>query len=80
MKRKHLLEVSLTPRQMQVLHLILNGLSNREIADSLHLSRGTVETHRYRVMTQLEARNIAQLFRRVVELRLLPGYARHVSK
>jgi len=62
----------LTARQMDILRLILQGLTNQEIADSIDLSRRTVEVHRYNLMQRLGVRNVAQLFRRVFELRLLP--------
>lgn len=63
-------EVSLTARQMDILRLILQGLTNQQIAEAIDLSRRTVEVHRYRLMQRLEVRNVAQLFRRVFELRL----------
>ena len=50
-----------TPRERDVLHLITLGLSNAEIEQRLHLSRGTVKTHIGRLMTKLAARDRAQL-------------------
>jgi DNA-binding NarL/FixJ family response regulator len=50
-----------TPRERDVLHLITLGLSNTEIEQRLHLSRGTVKTHIGRLMTKLAARDRAQL-------------------
>jgi DNA-binding NarL/FixJ family response regulator len=51
----------LTPREQQVLTLITQGLSNREIEQHLHVSRGTVKTHIGRLMAKLQARDRAQL-------------------
>jgi DNA-binding NarL/FixJ family response regulator len=43
----------LTARQQQIALLVADGLSNREIADALHLSVRTVETHVYNILTEL---------------------------
>jgi DNA-binding NarL/FixJ family response regulator len=51
----------LTPREREVLALITRGLSNAEIQQRLHLSRGTVKTHIGRLMSKLAARDRAQL-------------------
>jgi DNA-binding NarL/FixJ family response regulator len=50
-----------TPRERDVLTLITRGLSNTEIEQYLHLSRGTVKTHIGRLMMKLGARDRAQL-------------------
>ena len=47
----------LTHRQAQLMNLVANGLSNKEIAASLNLSQYTVKNHLRRVMRQVEARN-----------------------
>jgi DNA-binding NarL/FixJ family response regulator len=61
-----------TPRQRQVLSLIVQGLTNREIAKELGVSVRTVEVHRFDLMHRLEVRNVAQLIRQAIQLRLLP--------
>ncbi len=53
----------LTPRQTEVLQLIAEGLSTKEIARRLDLSVKTVETHRTQLMKQLDIHEIAGLVR-----------------
>ncbi len=52
---------NLTPRQRQVLQLIAEGHSTKEIAYRLELSVKTVETHRAQLMERLQIRDIAGL-------------------
>jgi RNA polymerase sigma factor (sigma-70 family) len=58
---------SLTKREREVLLLVANGLTNREIGEKLEISPRTVETHRERVMGKLRIRTVAGLTRFVVE-------------
>ena len=53
----------LTPRQREILQLIAEGKSTREIADTLHLSVKTVETHRAQLMERLDIHDVAGLIR-----------------
>jgi DNA-binding NarL/FixJ family response regulator len=53
----------LTPRLRQVLRMIAEGKSTKEMASELHLSHKTVEYHRYRIMKQLGSASIAGLVR-----------------
>jgi len=46
---------NLTPRQLQLLRLVAEGLTNKEIAANLNLSQFTVKNHLRRVMRQVEA-------------------------
>jgi DNA-binding NarL/FixJ family response regulator len=63
---------SLTPRQREILRLVASGLTNREIADRLDISVRTVEVHRFNLMRRLDVRNVAQLLRQALVMRLLP--------
>jgi DNA-binding NarL/FixJ family response regulator len=53
----------LTPRQREILQLIAEGHSTREIARKLTLSAKTIETHRSKLMTRLDIHDIAGLVR-----------------
>lgn len=46
-------DVGLTPREAEILRLVADGMSNREIADEVHLSRHTVESHVKRIYRKL---------------------------
>lgn len=58
-------ESILTKRERQILSLIYNGVSNKEIAEQLGKSVRTVETHRFNIMKKLEVKNIAELLRKI---------------
>jgi DNA-binding NarL/FixJ family response regulator len=51
----------LTPREKQVLQLLAEGNSPRSVAEKLHISVKTVETHRRRLMAKLGIHNLAGL-------------------
>lgn len=51
----------LTPREREVLQLIAEGKSNKDVANILHLSVYTVETHRANIMEKLKLKNIPEL-------------------
>ena len=54
---------TLTPREREVMELIVQGHANKVIAIDLGLSQRTVEVHRARVMEKMEVRSLAQLVR-----------------
>lgn len=51
----------LTPRQRQVIHLVAEGLSNKEIAARLDIAVHTVKTHVHTVLTTLQVRSRLEL-------------------
>lgn len=51
----------LTPREREVLQLVAEGQTSREIAAKLHVSTKTVETHRRQIMDKLGLRSVAEL-------------------
>jgi DNA-binding NarL/FixJ family response regulator len=62
---------ALTPRQREILQLIAEGRSTREIAERLHLSVKTVETHRAQLMDRLDIRDVAGLTRYAIRIGLV---------
>jgi LuxR family maltose regulon positive regulatory protein len=61
----------LTPRELEVLGLVARGLSNREIADALFVTLGTVKKHLNNIFSKLDVKNRTQAVARAVELNLL---------
>lgn len=59
----------LTPREREVMELLADGKHNREIAELLGISPRTVEVYRARMMEKLQARNLADVIRFVIDLR-----------
>ena len=64
--------IELTPRRREVLRLIAEGRRPKQIASELGLSKRTVETHKYEIMSTLGVRTTAELVRYAVKLRLVP--------
>jgi len=58
---------SLTPREHEVLDLVVEGLSNKAIANTLGLSAKTVEVHRAKVMEKMHARSVADLVKMAMQ-------------
>jgi RNA polymerase sigma factor (sigma-70 family) len=58
----------LTPREMDVLLLMIEGKANKVIAADLDISQRTVEIHRARVMEKLRANSLAHLVRMVMQI------------
>ncbi|MFY9949629.1 MAG: response regulator transcription factor [Candidatus Sulfotelmatobacter sp.] len=60
---------SLTPREKEVLDLVVEGLLNKQIADQLGMSELTVKTHRAHVMEKTHADSLAHLVRMAEKLK-----------
>jgi DNA-binding NarL/FixJ family response regulator len=65
----------LTARQREILQLIAEGSTNQQMADRLHLSVKTVETHRAQLMERLNIRDVAGLVRYAIRSGLIPADA-----
>lgn len=64
--------LGISPRELEVLHEIAAGHSNKEIAARLHVSENTVKTHVARLLEKLEARRRTDALRKARELGLVP--------
>ena len=58
---------SLTPRELQVMHLVTHGKANKVVGAELGVSQRTVEIHRAHVMEKMHARSLAELVRMVLD-------------
>ncbi len=56
----------LTPREHEVMLMVTDGKSNKEIANTLGVSAKTIEAHRARVMEKMQAGSLAELVRMVI--------------
>lgn len=54
---------TLTEREVEILRLLAEGLSNKEIGDKIFISHRTVDTHRTNLMKKLDVHNVAGLIR-----------------
>ncbi|MEO9964697.1 MAG: response regulator transcription factor [Reichenbachiella sp.] len=59
------IEYHITKREKQILKLVYEGHSNKEIADTLQKSVRTVETHRFNIMKKLGVGNVTELIRKI---------------
>jgi FixJ family two-component response regulator len=63
---------SLSPREQQVMALVVSGLLNKQIGGELGITLITVKTHRGKVMRKMKADSVADLVRMAAKLRLAP--------
>lgn len=61
----------LTDREMEIIKLIANGLSSKEIGDKLFISPRTAETHRNNILKKLEVNGIAGIIRFAFQQKLI---------
>ncbi len=65
-------ELGITARELEILELIAQGLSNREIAEKLFVSENTVKTHSSRLFDKLNAKRRTQAAQLGKEFGLIP--------
>ncbi len=70
-KRDVTTKSNLSKRELEILQFIVNGDSSQEIADKLFLSIRTVENYRFNILLKMDAKNIAVLVRKALELGLV---------
>src|SRR2546427_585025 len=66
-----ILDITLSPREFEILIMIASGNAVGEIAEKLHLSGTTVSTHRARILEKMHMTTTAQLIRYAVRNRLV---------
>ena len=64
--------LGLTPRELEILALIAEGLSTREIAERIYVSENTVKTHSANLFTKLNARRRTQAVQIAKEAGVIP--------
>jgi DNA-binding NarL/FixJ family response regulator len=61
----------LSPRESEILQLVAEGKSNKDVANTLNLSVKTVETHRARIMDKLDLHTVSDLIRYAVRNQII---------
>lgn len=64
-------EQVITKREKEILKLLLSGKGNKEIAESLDISKRTAEVHRFNLMKKLKVKNLMELSNKATEYSLL---------
>ncbi len=64
--------VRLTKREIEVLSLVVEGRSSKDVADQLFVSKRTVDFHLANIYDKLQVSNRVQAFRRATRLGLIP--------
>jgi len=60
--------VNLTPRQQEIVNLILQGMSNKEIARALNIAHGTVKVHLYDIYQRFDVASRGKLVSKLLKL------------
>jgi RNA polymerase sigma factor (sigma-70 family) len=60
---------SLTPREQEVISMVVSGMLNKQIADQLGTAENTVKVHRSRAMEKMHAQSVAELVKMIEKLK-----------
>ena len=72
LNEERLKDLGITKRELEILELIAQGMSNREIAEKLFVSENTVKTHSSRLFDKLSAKRRTQAVQIAKEKGLIP--------
>lgn len=72
LNEQRLKDLGITKRELEILELIAQGMSNREIAEKLFVSENTVKTHSSRLFDKLSAKRRTQAVQIAKEMGLIP--------
>ena len=61
----------LTNKELQILELVLTGLTNKQISEKLQKSQRTIETHRFNLMRKMEVKNLIDLSKKAQKYNLV---------
>jgi len=61
----------LTPREIQVLELVAEGHSTKQVADKLGIGTRTVESHRVNMLKKMRVNNTAELVKKAIEMKII---------
>ncbi|CAA9201295.1 response regulator [Flavobacterium collinsii] len=64
-------EITITKREKEILSLLLSGKGNKEIGETLKISKRTAEVHRFNLMKKLKVKNLMELSNKATEYSLL---------
>ncbi|NHN26229.1 DNA-binding response regulator [Flavobacterium jejuense] len=65
-------QLEISPRELEILHLIALGKSNQEIANTIFVSLSTVKTHNQNIFEKLEVKRRTQAIEKAKRLQLIP--------
>jgi FixJ family two-component response regulator len=63
---------TLTPREREVMLLVVRGLANKRIATELGIVEKTIKVHRGRVMSKMQVRSVAELVLASLKIKIMP--------
>jgi len=62
----------LTKRENQILNLAVSGMTNKDIASTLDISKRTTEVHRFNLMKKMDVKNVLELSKKARKFNMIP--------